>query len=141
MFPHVYRDWPTSYLALHLNLPSCTYYFVHNIYVINRLSLKKNGSTVRNIRFTKYFLTSICCVVKARGGGGIHPHPCFPLSCAKTVNGRKLKLCDLWYKLVSFQFKHKLVSWDTHCCHGSTTVEECLLNFGLKSVGNCSFSA
>ena len=36
-------------------------YFVHNIYI--RLSLKKNGLSVRNIGFVKYFLTSICCVV------------------------------------------------------------------------------
>ena len=35
----------------------------HNTYVIHRLSLKKNGSPVRNIGFTKYFLTNICCAV------------------------------------------------------------------------------
>ena len=38
--------------------------------------------------------------------GGIHPHPCFSLCCAKTVNGRKLKLSDFSYKLVSFSNKH-----------------------------------
>ena len=56
LFRHVYRDWSISYLASHLNLPSCIYYFVHDIYFINSLS-------VRNIGFIRYFLTSICSVV------------------------------------------------------------------------------
>ena len=61
MFRHAYRDWLISYLASHLVLPSCIYYSVDNTY---RLSLKKkNGLPVRNIGFTKYFFTSICCVV------------------------------------------------------------------------------
>ena len=29
---------------------------------LHRLSLKKNGLSVRNIGFSKYFLTTICCV-------------------------------------------------------------------------------
>ena len=60
---HVYRDWSISYLASYLNLPSYIYYLVHNTYITHRLSLKKNGLTFRNIGFTKYFITSICCVV------------------------------------------------------------------------------
>ena len=76
-----------------------------------------------------------------RSEGGIHPQPCFSLCCAKTVNLRKLKLCDVYYKLISLHFKHRLISWDTHCCHGNTIVAEFLSNFRLKSLGNCSFSA
>ena len=56
------RDWLISYLALHLNLKFCIYYFIHNTIVTHILSLK-NGLLVRNIGFTKYFLTGICCVV------------------------------------------------------------------------------
>ena len=56
-------DWLISYLVSHFNLSFCIYNFVHNTYVIHRLSLKKNGSPVRNIGFTKYFLTNICCAV------------------------------------------------------------------------------
>ena len=60
VFRHAYRDWLISYLASHLNLPSCIlyliYYFVHNTKITHRLSLKKNGLPIRNI--------GICCVVK-----------------------------------------------------------------------------
>ena len=60
----------------------------------------------------------------------------FPLLCC-----RKIKLCDFQYKLISFHFKHRLISRETHCCHDNTTVEECLLKVGLKSIGDFSFSA
>ena len=36
---------------------------VHNIYVLHRHSLKKNGLSIPNIGLTRYFLTITCCVV------------------------------------------------------------------------------
>ena len=41
----------------------CIYYFIHNTHVTHILSLKKNGLPIQNIGITKYFLSSICCVV------------------------------------------------------------------------------
>ena len=59
------------------------------------------------------------------GGGGAEAGS--SLCCAETVNSRKLKLCDFYYILISFNSEYKPVPWDIHCCHGNAIVKECFL--------------
>ena len=76
---------------------------------------------------------------QAGRGGGIHPQAGSSLCCAETVGNRKLERSDFYYILIGFHFEYKAVPWDIHCCHGNAIVEECLVEFWLKSVENCNF--
>ena len=54
------------------------------------------------------------------GGGGIRPQAGSSLCCAETVSSRKLKLCDLYYILISFHFEYNQ-------SHGTFTVAMAML--------------
>ena len=54
------------------------------------------------------------------------------------VNDRRPKLFDFKIKVMRFQGELKNLMGPLYC-HDTTTVEVCLLNLRLKSVGSCSF--
>ena len=76
---------------------------------------------------------------KQAGGDGVRTQAGSSLCCAKTVNSRKLKLCDFYYILIGLNYEYKPVSWDIHCCHGNAIVERCSVKFCLKLEENCNF--
>ena len=102
----------------------------------------RNSMLVRNARSypkQRPLYPQILFNPKQAGGDRIRPQALFSLSCAETVNSRKLKLCDFQYILISFHSEYNLIPLGIHCCHGNTIVEECLVHFWLKSIENCTF--
>ena len=105
-----------AYLTKHCHtLKSALFHWTAERYVDGLM--KSNGTNEAIVEMLllllpvqAYLVLSSSLALNRLGGWcGIHPQAGSSLCCAETVSSRKLKLCDFYYILISFDFEYKQV--------------------------------